>query len=143
MATEHQRHVAAARRAGFKVEPYTVRGERKYQVVYQDGVAVWKGYRFKETAELAAIGKWQKLGTRENPIKASTETYVFVGLGVLVVGGVGWYLYSKSSASSSTNSTVLAALSNAASAQVAAANAQGNSPASLNPDAEPPFVSGT
>jgi hypothetical protein len=107
MATEHQRHVAAARRAGFKVEPYTVRGERKYQVVYQDGVAVWKGYRFKETAELAAIGKWQKLGTRENPIKASTETYVFVGLGVLVVGGVGWYLYSKSSASSSTNSTVL------------------------------------
>jgi hypothetical protein len=68
-----------------------------------------------------------------NPM-SGTEWAIAGVFGALVVGVVGYAVYATRQQ---------AALSNAASAQVAAANAQGNSPASLNPDAEPPFVSGT
>jgi hypothetical protein len=113
VTTEHKRHVAAARRAGWRIYG----GPGNYSILSPDGHYVRKGFRFRETAELAMIGMNQKGKSmrryrKKNP-HSETEVLLVAGGGILVLGAVGYLIYNAynngqaASALTSTNTTTL------------------------------------
>jgi hypothetical protein len=108
--TGHQRRVETARRAGWRVE----HAPRGYRVLDPKGAS--RGvYKFKETAELAMIGKFERPKSRSNPLNEAD--YVMGGVVLIAVIGTVYFLATRPSVTTSP--------------QIPA-----------NPDAEPPFVPG-
>ncbi|MGA7834714.1 MAG: hypothetical protein WCA31_05850 [Acidimicrobiales bacterium] len=109
----HKANAEAARRAGWHVIRYPTR----YIIIHNGRRVSKSSYRYRETAELAMIGMFERTKFRKNPLNEAD--YVMGGVVLLAVFGTVYYFATRPSVAAST------------SAQIPATS-----------DAEPPFVPG-